>query len=594
MHRILSKIDDRFRLLRENAEDLSWKSVPELRRWMQMDEVGPGYHALRAIAGPCTDHPVWAADWTSPNGHTYHKGEPAPRWTEQEIHMAMAPQINTWARSDVRHAFGKKHGARQNQAWVDDAAMNIHLQMQRALQQEKDEGRILSGGGFVSWIASIIKHAGRTGVGSSNAERNAKGRVGDLLSTKSPARAREIAAAVGDQFRTTPSHKLDPKNPYGQFSAPIAKLADALADALEAGDQAAVDRVRGELEQLDTKIRNSETLIQGTDTGRRDISTPHGGKEGSAAKADLDKFMHTGIASVDTPIGDGSATLGSTIVGEKGIDLSGMDKEIIYKVLELGRAYAHEQNPKILRYLEQEGLTPIGDGDYRYLIRLLAPWLPGGNYPGKGQPGKDPEMSEGGETSDWVKNGQPHLMERDQILQDISQGGPGKTSGGIGLQEIANMAKPPLTPVQADYVALICGVNPDAPGKKMSQADISRFRGVSKVNVSTKIKGASEKLGMTMAELMELVQLGASGGGAGAQKAPQISKDPLAIFQRWMQQYVEEQELDESLDWVDRRILAECYAAVTRLAFWMGVKPIIEGRQARLIPSRKTMGRVIR
>lgn len=584
---ILERLESRFRLLEETGPDLSWKSWEALRAEEKGKGEGPAYHALMATAGPATDNSTWTRDWTSPNGYTFKKGTPAPKWTTGEIHQAMAPQIRRWAYIEAKRSGSSAHNARNDPNHIEEIIGNMHANLQSILDREQDEGRILGGdrnNGFVSYVTPQIRLSGGKGIGGTNESRRALGRAAELRDTKNPAVARRIAAAVKPPFDTQVSNKKSPDNPYGRFSPEVVRVATKIADALESGNAEEIAASKKDAIELYNKAQDAEIYVQGTHSGKKAIHTPHflkdrppsGWDQSEATPEELEKYgayldreklKKTQITSVsggrkedggDIDIYDDTPSLK---YGDE------IDPDVVYTVLKDGRVTPEKylQHPSMAHY----NLQPLSDFDLRYLIRIMARWLPKGDYPGKGILGKDPELDpETGEPSPWVKEGQPQLWDEDEILKDIGRGK--KQVEGASSHGLDHLVARVSEPQQRILKLLANGVS--------NQAEISRKIGISTVAVGKGLKRALETLGMTKDEFLKAAKSGGTSlQGNEATGRPRIN--PVAKFTAWMKYFNDQQAIDESVDPIDYGVVWRCHRAIMELYHKAILVPLLEGRR---------------
>ena len=271
----MQKIDRRFNILQEQANDVSWKEPFSANYDRQQAE-----NALQATLGPMTDSPTWDKDWKAPNGYTYLKGQPAPQWTADEIFIAIAGDAALLAKeglTDTEQARSPRRGGqtsdgramsgaplwrwatqqarrfgRPNLPDVMDAYQNGAVQIMTMLRAGADESRT----NIISWMKRDVIEAMGKGVGlTSRAKRVIGSRAtGGLdpdtgqprdpvtgfegvLASTDPEIVRDFANQIKGKYQQQKFPDKHADNPFEQYSSDFYKLTMDYANALEGGEK---------------------------------------------------------------------------------------------------------------------------------------------------------------------------------------------------------------------------------------------------------------------------------------------------------------------------------------------------------------------
>lgn len=339
-YNLIQKIDQRFNVLREQANNTSWKEPFDADYDRQQAE-----NALQATLGPMTDSPAWAKDWKAPTGHTYLKGQPAPQWTADEIFVAIAGDAALLGKSgltDAEQARSPRHGGRTAQGrmmsgaplwrWatqqarrfdrlnlsdVMDAYQNGAVQIMTMLRAGADESRV----NIISWMKRDVIEAMGKGVGlTARAKRvigsRATGVTGleGVLAAKDPEAVRDLANQVKGKYQQQKLSDKHDDNPFEQYSSDFYKLTMGYADALESNDEDSISNARQSIQDFIGKVNAESEGTLGFERGQGEAIT------------DLSrgKSKDYGIQSMDVPAGsDEEGTLAGNI--EQQSSRTGMD-----------------------------------------------------------------------------------------------------------------------------------------------------------------------------------------------------------------------------------------------------------------------------
>lgn len=459
MATISERINRRLMVLRENAQDISWKDPSSPNYDRQVAET-----ALFHTIGPLMENPRWAARWTgTPDGVDaqpvpgFTPGGPAPRWSENEITIAYAgdpkflhsPGSRDHPRSPsygnrggaplyrMARQLARKYKREKDPGFIDELYQNGLVELVRLMKPGNDQGR----SAFISWVSRNVEGAMEHGTSGTGEEAiKAKGDVSKdtgliglqgLLKSATPEEARKVAAQVKGQFQHTRLHDKHPDNPFGAYSSQIFALASNYAQAMEDGNEELVKEFKAEIAALIDKIEEDKGMLLGASTGI------------GQAVSTQDRATSVGVASMDMPTSDGTGTMGDSIGQAETEGLySGVDSERIQLVLQyalstdIGAEIGNDREfmEKALAFGLKPGDQiggPLSATEYRVLLRKLGHL--GGQYPGKGRlrqartvprdakgwwsPGEDPEMEpipEGGVwRSIWTRTGNPESDDTD-------------------------------------------------------------------------------------------------------------------------------------------------------------------------------------
>jgi hypothetical protein len=273
------------------------------------DPYAPGYDRQYAedvlfhTIGPLTASPKYETKpWTSRGGYPpppgYQPGGAAPQWTQDEVAIAYAGDMNALysnkpnPRSPKAGSMGGaplyriakkiagKYGRGNDNQFINDLYQNGAIELSKMMQPGVDESR----SAFISFVTRNIAGAIEHGIGGSLAGIKAKGgeatqTIGGksqktglrgldaLLAVKKPAQAIAIADQIKGPFRTKKSYDKHPDNPFEQYSSRVYAIAMDYADALESGDQDRIEATQARIRQLQDEIELEETPIRGASTG---------------------------------------------------------------------------------------------------------------------------------------------------------------------------------------------------------------------------------------------------------------------------------------------------------------------------------------
>lgn len=571
MSLIATKIGQRLATLSENVNAAAYKDPrnPDYdRQWAE--------DALFHTVGPLMDNPRWINKWSSPSEPVpgFVPGGPAPRWTPEEIIFAFAGDPNLLFKGSGNPRspeYGNKGGSplyrtakrvarvykRDNdRSFISDLYSNGFIPLVQATKPGYDEGR----SPFISWIIRNVQSAMEHGVGGENRtsraadfdskETGLRG-IRSILAEKDPEAIRQAASAVKGDYQNKRSHDKHADNPFGPFSMAYYQTAMGYADALESGDEEAIERSRNRIAQLVDEIDDYSTHIGGASTGLgQAISTP-------------DRKTSIGVASIDAPSSsDNEAGMAGNIVGDT--DEEGkFDPETIKYVLNI--ALNHDigailkTSPRYQAMAQEMGSDSIGGimtvNELRYVIRTLGPL--GSNYPGRGQMRKNVEIPRDSRGW-WSPNEDPEI--------EPLRGGDGKwnsiwTRNGfqsVGPTAITEEMTEEVMEFQKLGIPTARTVKAKAKGKTEA---------VSKVAVANTIKAATVKLKIIA----------------------HIHRDQLGLEDR--NKLLSAGVLSEGLDVFDSKLIAEaCHMMVTKanraLTFdprYIRSRNVIESRRARAI-----------
>lgn len=445
MRTINDRIDMKLRKIYESIEN-----DPALDYTQESYDRQEAEDRLFHTIGPLTDNPRWVnTPWSSPSAppENYVPGGPAPRWTQDQLVMAMAGDPSLAGRPGAKDnpkspAYGNKGGApvwrlaRQvarvyNRAENFNFILDLYSNGLVALTKMMQPGYDQSKSPFISFAIRTIKANMENGLGATREGIQAAGGdsttgvsgLSSLEKAKTPEEAMRIANQVKGKYQTTKSHDKNPDNPFGAYSSRIYQLAVAYAQALSSGSEEALDKVKNRIIQLKDDIEDDSVVVPGAATGiGQAISTG-------------DRKSHVGVTSMNAPTGENGEDMSGNIAANDYDDSYNIvDPESVFYVLDV--ALAQNINNMIAKYpwvqevavnagmKPGESLGPMTANELRFVIRLLGPL--GSNYPGKGTPrsntkvprdavkwwkaGEDPEIEiipSNGQTwtSIWARNG---------------------------------------------------------------------------------------------------------------------------------------------------------------------------------------------
>lgn len=308
-------------------------------------------NALYHTIGPLTDSPRWVdAPWSSPGEPVpgFNPGGPAPKWTNDEVVMAMAGDPNLLFRANDNPrspGYGVRGGspifriakqlARQfnipnDKSQIEDMYQNGLVQLITMMQPGYDEGR----SPFVSYVYRPIKGAMQYGIGGSRQAIDAtKGEseksdiigMGAVMQSNDPKFVRSAANQVRGKYRTERSHAKDPDNPFGPYSKAYYETAMNYADALESGDEDRIEAAKNQMRQFIDTVEQESTPIRSVGTGL------------GQAVSNVDRRTAVGVQSMDVATDDGS-TMAGNVTMDDGED-SFVDPETVHYILDIAINY---------------------------------------------------------------------------------------------------------------------------------------------------------------------------------------------------------------------------------------------------------------
>jgi hypothetical protein len=481
----LSRLNNRLKPILEddNAEaisgDAEWKDPSNAGYDRQYAE-DCLYHTI----GPLTDSPRWVAgDWTSNSSPPpeFVRGGPAPRWTEDQVVVAMAGDPNLmWngsrgnprspyygnkggapiLRSAVRIA--KKYGKSRDEDFLIDLYQNGLVTLTKLMQKGYDA----SYKPFISYTKRTIEGSMLHGLGTTAEVKKGSSLVNSILDQKIDFDNQDTREAVAQQlrdsveivdehYRRRPSHEKDAGNPFGHYSSKIFKAVNALADAVEAGDSDYGNKALDDLRNLATDLDDEQTLVLGASTGMgQAISTG-------------DRTSSVGIVSASEPTSPNSDTaLDATLpAAAQNVEAMFGDRQDMVWLLEHACkrdisnevkgvrqleavitkvAGVHQMNPKDAA----KAMKPFTANMWRYCLRAVGPIA--NPYYGEGvmrsslqiprdangwwKQGEDPEIDQSPDgtpwESEWRKGGR-EVMEMPEIAREMGREVQSLAAAGI-------------------------------------------------------------------------------------------------------------------------------------------------------------------
>jgi hypothetical protein len=349
---LMQKIDKRFNMLRESANNVSWKEPFSANYDRQQAE-----NALQATLGPMTNSPTWSKNWVAPNGHEHLKGQPAPQWSADEIFVAIAGDAALLGKKDLtgaEQARSPRHGGRtapdqagqqgrvmsgaplwrwatqqarrfdrMNMSDIMDAYQNGAVQIMTMLRAGADESRV----NIISWMKRDVIEAMGKGVGlTGRAKRvigsRATGVTGleGVLATKDPEAVRDLANQVKGKYQQQKLPDKHDDNPFEQYSSDFYKLTMSYADALENNDEDNIFSIKQDIQDFIEKVKKESEGTLGFERGQGEAITdlsrgqsknyniqsmdaPTGDDEGSAA-GNVEQQPRSGLDSISRAITD--------------------------------------------------------------------------------------------------------------------------------------------------------------------------------------------------------------------------------------------------------------------------------------------------
>jgi len=400
----LNRLTSRINLVLENLDVAGYKNPrsPDYDRQYAEDTL---YNTI----GPLTDAPRWNPTWKgdSPPPPDFTPGGPAPKWTEEEVIIAMAGDPKYLMKSGYNdHPLAPSHGrmggapvfrlakrvAKQyargsDKSFIEDMYGNGLIELQRLMQPGYDEGR----SAFIPFVIKNIEGVMKHGVGGTKQSIQAAGGdskdsgvsgIKSVLAATDPEQVRKYANQVKGQFQTTRSHAKNPDNPFGAHSPAFYRISMQYADALETGNPDRIEAARSQFTQLLSDIEESQTHIPGASTGMgQAISTP-------------DRKSSIGISSMDVQNDDESGgSMAGNIAAQEQAQEMYIDPEAVYFILDV--ALNHDIGKTLANTQYRDAGIAAGSKDgkmggkltaneLRYVIRTLG--AVASNYPGKGTP----------------------------------------------------------------------------------------------------------------------------------------------------------------------------------------------------------------
>lgn len=309
-------------------------------------------NALYHTIGPLTDSPRWVkSEWNSPGSPVpgFEPGAPAPKWTPDQVVMAMAgdPNLLFKAKDNPRSpGYGVRGGspifrmavqlARQfgiprDKSQIEDMYQTGLVQLVTLMQPGYDEAR----SPFISYVFPQIKGAMKNGIGGSrqtiDATKDATEKsnvigMGALLDVYNPELVRDAANQVRGEYQITRSHAKHPDNPFGALSPAYYRTAMNYADALESGDEARIEDARQKMQEFIEQAKDAAVPIRSVGTGL------------GQAVSNVDRKTAVGVQSMNVETGDDGSTMAGNIAGDDGTD-SWIGPEQIHLVLDIAMNY---------------------------------------------------------------------------------------------------------------------------------------------------------------------------------------------------------------------------------------------------------------
>jgi len=361
-YNLMQKIDRRFNVLREQANDTSWKEPFSAGYDRQQAE-----NALQATLGPMTDNPAWANDWEAPTGYKYLKGQSAPQWTADEIVVAIAGEaalIGKNSLTDAERIRSPRYGGktsqgrtmtsaplwrwatqqarrfdRMNQSDIMDAYQNGAARIMTMLRAGADESRT----NIIAWMKRDVIEAMGKGVGlTARAKRvigsRATGITGleGVLAAKDPEVVRDLANQVKGKYRQQKLPDKHDDNPFEQYSNDFYKLTMSYADALENNNEDSISDARQNIQDFIGKVNSESEGTLGFERGQGEAIT------------DLSrgKSKDYGIQSMDVPAAgnDEKGTLAGNIEQQRSSRMDSVSRAItdprtVSKLVDLALRY---------------------------------------------------------------------------------------------------------------------------------------------------------------------------------------------------------------------------------------------------------------
>lgn len=577
---IAQRITNRL-LLSEGHPDVDPHS-PDYDRQTAEDRL---YHTI----GPMTKTPRWTGTWTSPGEPPadFRPNGPAPQWTPEEVVFAYAGDPNLLFKGSGNPRspeYGTRGGAPllrlakrvarfyrrdKDRSFIADLYGNGMIAVAQSTHPGFDEAR----SAYIPWMTRNVQSAMEHGIGGENRTDRAAGEDSEktglrglksIMKEKDPAAIRAAANVVKGQYREKRSHDKNPDNPFGPFSSAYYQAAMAHADAVESGDEDAIERSMSRMQQIVDDIDDYSTPIRGASTGLgQAISTP-------------DRKTSIGVASIDAPASsDNEAGMAGNIVGDTD-DENTFSPEMVYYVLGIALSY---DIGKILsgstRYKQMAaelGADNIGGvmtvNELRYVIRTLGPI--GSNYPGRGQMRANtdiPRDSRGW----WQPNEDPEI--------EPLPSGEGTWKSIWTRSNYQSLGPTAITEEMTDEVREF-----EKLGIQTARVIKSKAKGkvevVSKVAVANTIKAATVKLKIIAHIHRDHLGLDNVGDAYTAEDRNRLVSAGV---------------ISESLDQFDARLISEtCHRMITKanraLTFDYGYRPI----KRNVIESRLTRAAILR
>jgi len=452
----------------ENSNTVSFKDVHD-PNYDRQDAENALYHTV----GPLTDNPRWTQSWTSRGSvppPEFVPGGPAPRWTPEEVFMAMAGDPKLMFKSGAMDhprspsygyqgngrsnggspiyrmamATARQYGRGSDKSFIEDLYGNGCIELSKLMHPGYDESR----SPFISFAVRNIEGAIQNGIGGTNQGIQAMGGesktgavgIRGVLDAKTPDQVRKYANQVKGKYQTTRSNDKNPDNPFGRYSAAFYNNCMMLADAMESGDPDQVERAQARLTQLSGEIEDSQIFVPGASTGLgQAISTGDRLQNGGT---DLK------VSSMDVANDEGSTMAGN--IADTNSSESWVSHESVNHILEIGLLHDVSAILGNIQRFKQElvkldidptKLTkgPFTANEYRYAIRYIGRLA--SKYPGKGEMrhaldiprdkpgwwmgGEDPEIEPipagGIWNSIWTRNGCNKVDGPTEVAEEMTQ-----------------------------------------------------------------------------------------------------------------------------------------------------------------------------
>lgn len=449
-----------------------------------IDPYAPGYNRgfaediLHHTINPLQPNASYTNEWKSTAFSPppdFAPGGPAPQFTPEQMMIALAGDptvaITGQARTDLEkgrsprtsgsygsaplYRLAKKLATKGSRSgsWEDYYSLGLTA-LSQMLRPGVDSGK----GPFVKRVMVDVRQAMLNGLGGTAETMAASGRSSQLhkdhplygikglqsiIDNPTAEQAMLVANQIKPPFDTESSSAKSIDNPFGWYSADIAKACKEFANKVASGDESATAEALNEIKALQERIDLFNTASsKGATTGMLStIDTP-------------DRVTKIKTSSLDKPKegAEGQVTsAAASVPGRAEQEANKLDPGMIGDMIEL-MLYGYADMIKDTRYMAQ--LTELGlptggsstydttkvkDTEYRMLLRILGESA--ANYPGKGversnvkvprgNPGwyvagtEDPELEPTTEgepyETPWLRSGMP-VLSLDGIRRSFEQ-----------------------------------------------------------------------------------------------------------------------------------------------------------------------------